>query len=54
MGIKESETGLAPPNLWDIPGDKVRMGEHQPLQVQHIYLMIKGCEMYKDYSSKRW
>lgn len=25
IGIKESDTGLAPPNLWDIPSDKVRL-----------------------------
>ena len=39
-GVKESDTGLAPPNLWDIPADKQRMQEEQPLQVdQHKYLI---------------
>ena len=33
MGVKETDTGLAPPNLWDIPADKQRMSEEQPLQV---------------------
>ncbi|KAJ3392805.1 26S proteasome regulatory subunit 7 [Lobulomyces angularis] len=32
MGVKESDTGLAPPNLWDIPADKQRMQEEQALQ----------------------
>lgn len=35
MGIKESDTGLAPPNLWDVAADKQRMGEEHPLQVRH-------------------
>ena len=34
-GVKESDTGLAPPNLWDIPADKQRMQEEQPLQVNY-------------------
>ncbi len=33
VGIKESDTGLAPPNLWDVPADKQRMAEEQALQV---------------------
>lgn len=33
-GVKESDTGLAAPNLWDIPADKQRMQEEQPLQVK--------------------
>jgi hypothetical protein len=33
IGVKESDTGLAPPNLWDLPADKQRMQEEQPLQV---------------------
>lgn len=32
MGVKETDTGLAPPNLWDVPADKQRMQEEQPLQ----------------------
>lgn len=34
LGVKESDTGLAAPNLWDIPADKQRMQEEQPLQVR--------------------
>ncbi|KAI5290020.1 26S proteasome regulatory subunit 7, partial [Ascosphaera acerosa] len=33
IGIKESDTGLAPPHLWDISADRARMSEEQPLQV---------------------
>src|SRR4051794_7681040 len=43
MGVKESDTGLAPPNLWDLPADKQRMGEEHPLQVARCTKIIK-CE----------
>lgn len=33
MGLKETDTGLAPPNLWDLNADRQRMKEEQPLQV---------------------
>ncbi|KAF9388830.1 26S proteasome regulatory subunit 7 [Podila verticillata] len=36
IGVKESDTGLAPPSLWDIPADKQRMGEEQPLQARSL------------------
>jgi len=45
LGVKESDTGLAPPNLWDIPADKQRMHEEQPLQVRFFILFsfrLKG------------
>lgn len=32
-GIKESDTGLAPPSQWDLVSDKQMMQEEQPLQV---------------------
>jgi len=32
-GIKESDTGLAPPSQWDLVADKQMMQEKQPLQV---------------------
>lgn len=32
-GIKESDTGLSPPALWDIAADKQTMQMEQPLQV---------------------
>lgn len=40
-GVKESDTGLAPPNLWDIAADKQRMGEEQPLQVARCTKIIR-------------
>ncbi len=32
-GVKESDTGLAPPSRWDLASDKQMMQEEQPLQV---------------------
>lgn len=42
VGVKESDTGLAAPNLWDIPADKQRMQEEQPLQVARCTKIIQG------------
>ncbi|OCH95260.1 26S proteasome subunit P45 [Obba rivulosa] len=39
-GVKESDTGLAPPNLWDLPADRQRMGEEHPLQVARCTKII--------------
>jgi hypothetical protein len=33
LGVKETDTGLAPPNLWDLAADRQRMQQEQPLQV---------------------
>ena len=33
-GIKESDTGLAPPALWDLAADKQSLQSEQPLQVR--------------------
>jgi 26S proteasome regulatory subunit T1 len=35
-GVKELDTGLAMPNLWDIPVDRKRMSEEHPLQVNFM------------------
>jgi hypothetical protein len=35
-GVKESDTGLAPPSRWDLVSDKQAMGEEQPLQVSCV------------------
>jgi 26S proteasome regulatory subunit T1 len=35
-GIKESDTGLAPPALWDLAADKQALHSEQPLQVNKI------------------
>lgn len=39
LGVKESDTGLAAPNLWDLAADRARMGEH-PLQVARCTKII--------------
>jgi 26S proteasome regulatory subunit T1 len=33
-GVKESDTGLAPPALWDIAADKQAMQQEKPLQAK--------------------
>lgn len=43
-GVKESDTGLASPNLWDLPADRQRMGEEHPLQVARCTKIIKMDE----------
>ncbi|PSR88826.1 hypothetical protein PHLCEN_2v2144 [Hermanssonia centrifuga] len=40
LGVKESDTGLASPNLWDLPADRMRMGEEHPLQVARCTKII--------------
>lgn len=35
-GIKESDTGLAPPAFWDLTADKQTLQNEQPLQVNII------------------
>ncbi|KAK9325303.1 P-loop containing nucleoside triphosphate hydrolase protein [Lipomyces orientalis] len=42
IGVKESDTGLAPPHLWDIMADRVRMAEEQPLQVARCTKIIQS------------
>lgn len=39
LGVKESDTGLAAPNLWDLMADRARMSEH-PLQVARCTKII--------------
>uniref|UniRef100_A0A915Q6S4 ATPase AAA-type core domain-containing protein n=1 Tax=Setaria digitata TaxID=48799 RepID=A0A915Q6S4_9BILA len=39
-GVKESDTGLAPPALWDIAADKQAMQSEQPLQVARCTKII--------------
>jgi 26S proteasome regulatory subunit T1 len=39
-GVKESDTGLAPPNLWDVAADRQRIGEEGPLQVARCTKII--------------
>lgn len=35
-GIKESDTGLSPPSVWDLVADKQMMQEEQPLLVRKL------------------
>jgi 26S proteasome regulatory subunit T1 len=42
IGVKESDTGLAPPNLWDVAADKQRLQQEQPLQVARCTKIIQG------------
>jgi len=39
-GIKESDTGLAPPAQWDLTADKMMLQEEQPLQVARCTKII--------------
>ncbi|GBG73592.1 hypothetical protein CBR_g16934 [Chara braunii] len=39
-GIKESDTGLAPPSQWDLVSDRQAMQEEQPLQVARCTKII--------------
>lgn len=42
-GVKESDTGLAPPSQWDLAGDKRRITEEQPLQVARCTKIINAA-----------
>lgn len=44
MGIKESDTGLAPKNLWDLAADRQRMSEEKVLQVARCTKIIRHEE----------
>jgi len=47
-GVKESDTGLAHPGLWDLAADKQMMGEEQPLQVARCTRVIQTGESEED------
>lgn len=45
MGVKESDTGLAPPNLWDTAVDRMRMGQETScLQVARCTKIIRASD----------
>jgi 26S proteasome regulatory subunit T1 len=44
IGIKESDTGLSPPSMWDLVGDKQMMSEEAPLQVARCTKIITEDE----------
>src|SRR5438045_9635909 len=41
LALQESDTGLAPPHLWDVAADRQRMSEEQPLQVARCTKIIQ-------------
>mmetsp|Transcript_20876 Transcript_20876/g.37001 ORF Transcript_20876/g.37001 Transcript_20876/m.37001 type:complete len:443 (+) Transcript_20876:217-1545(+) len=41
-GVRESDTGLSPPALWDFMSDKQMMQEEQPLQVARVTKIINA------------
>lgn len=48
LGIKESDTGLAPSNTWDLVADKQAIQQEQPLQVARCTKIINpGTEEAK-------
>ena len=46
MGIKESETGLAQPHLWDLNSDRQRVQSESPLQVARCTKIIESGSKY--------
>ena len=44
IGVKESDMGLAPPNMWDLLSDRQRMSEEHPLQVARCTKIIQNPE----------
>jgi 26S proteasome regulatory subunit T1 len=49
-GVKESDTGLAPPAAWDLIADKKRLQEEPPLQVARVTKIIdEGDEEDRKY-----
>ena len=42
LGIKESDTGLANPALWDLQADKQTLTSEQPLQVARCTKIINA------------
>ncbi|KAJ2759163.1 26S proteasome regulatory subunit 7, partial [Coemansia nantahalensis] len=40
IGVKELDTGLAPPSVWDLPADKQRQRDEHALQVARCTKII--------------
>lgn len=51
IGIKESDTGLSPPSMWDLVNDKQMMSEEPPLQVARCTKIITETTESGDGSS---
>ncbi|KAJ1678684.1 26S proteasome regulatory subunit 7, partial [Spiromyces aspiralis] len=49
IGVKEVDTGLAPPNLWDLQADKRMLHDDHALQVARITKIIDNGEKGKEY-----
>lgn len=45
-GVKESDTGLAPPSQWDLVADRQTMQEEQPLQVCILSLKLHSSTLF--------
>ena len=52
VGVKESDTGLAPPSQWDLVSDKQMMQEEQPLQAPPQLLPSRPRVRQKSPSSR--
>ncbi|KAL3318134.1 26S protease regulatory subunit 7 [Cichlidogyrus casuarinus] len=48
-GIKESDTGLAPPALWDLAADKLALSNEHPLQVARCTKIIDASSIEPKY-----
>lgn len=53
MGVKESDTGLASPNLWDLLNDRFRMGNEHPLLVARCTKIIKCDPLTPEQEAER-
>ena len=53
-GIKESDTGLGPPALWDLAADKQTLQSEQPLQVARCTKVNKNIALKRIFSHKRF
>ena len=47
VGVKESDTGLAHPGMWDLFSDKMCISSEQPLQVGGIVGLFSLFSLYK-------
>ena len=52
-GIKESDTGLGPPALWDLAADKQTLQSEQPLQVARCTKVNKNIALARIFSHKK-
>ena len=52
-GIKESDTGLGPPALWDLAADKQTLQSEQPLQVARCTKVNKNIALARIFSHNK-